>query len=349
MILPYSVVNPLTVVEVARRLPRPGEVLVREGERVEPFQVVAESDVPPDFCIVNVARDLGLPPKRVKGALRATVGQEVESGDVLASRGGLGGRVCRAPFQGTITGYGRGRLLLEAETGRLQLTALVPGTVIQVWGGRGVLIETRGGFIQGAWGNDKEAFGVLRIVVRAPRHPLRAKRLDASAQGAVVVGGSGLDEETIEQAIELQVRGIVVGGVPPSLLPRLRDLDFPVIATEGVGATPMSDATFSLLRSLDGREVAVSGRLRTRWNSERPFLLIPTPSQAASAVNPETPLEIGARVRALRLPYLGQSGTVTELPTGMITLQTGARLHGAQVDFDGETGLVPFPNLEQLL
>ncbi len=349
MFLPYSVVNPLTVVEVARRLPRPGEVLVREGERVEPFQAVAVSDVPPDFCIVNVARDLGLPPKRVKAALRAGVGEEVESGTVLASRGGLGGRVCRAPFEGTITGYGRGRLLLEAETGRLQLTALVPGTVIQVWRGQGVLIETRGGFIQAAWGNDREAFGVLRIVVRAPRHPLRAKRLDASAQGAIVVGGSSLDEETIEQAIEMQVRGLVVGGVPPSLLPRLQELEIPVVATEGVGATPMSEAVFSLLRSLDGREVAVSGRLRTRWNSERPFLLVPMPAETANPINPETPLEVGMRVRALRHPYRGQSGTVTGLPTAMVTLQTGTRLHGAKVDFDGETGLVPFPNLEQLL
>ncbi len=255
----------------------------------------------------------------------------------------------RAPFEGTITGYGRGRLLLEAEAARHQLQALVPGTVLQVWEGRGVLIETQGAHIQGAWGNGKEAFGVLRLVVRAARHALRAKRLDASAQGAIVVGGSSLDEETIDQAIEMQVRGIIVGGVPPLLIPRLKSLEFPVVVTEGIGTIPMSEATFKLLRSLDGREVSISGQLKTRWNRERPFLLVPMPSEIAAPVNPETPLEVGSKVRGLRWPYLGQSGAVVDLPPGMSILESGARMHGAQVNFDGEDVFVPFPNLEQLL
>lgn len=349
MLLPHTVVNPLARVEIRRFLEKPGEVLVQAGDQVEPFQIVAQAQQPPDFHIVNASRILGLPPKKVRAALKVEVGQQVSAGDVLASRGGLGGRVCRAPFDGLITGYGRGRLLLEAPAEQLQIDALVPGTVVQVWPGRGVLIETQGGYIQAAWGNGKEAFGVLRVVVRRPRHPLRARRLDASAQGAIVVAGSGLDEEALEQAIEMQVQGIILGGVPVSLLPRLQEVDFPIIATEGVGSITMSKAAFKLLNSLDGREAAISGRLESRWNRNRPFVVVPMPSEMGAPINPEVPLEVGSRVRALRRPYLGMSGTVTDMPPGTVSLETGARVHGVFVDFDGDEVFVPYANLELLL
>lgn len=351
MLLPYSIINPLTLVEVERRLPQTGEVLVEENETVEPYQVVAETQHLPDFHIVNVARMLNLPPKRVRSALRVSVGETVEENAVLASRGGLGGRLCRAPFSGTITGYGRGRLLLEAQAEKTQLQALVPGTVVRVWSGEGVTIQTHGALIQAAWGNDQEAYGVLRLVVRAPHHPMRARRLDASAQGSIVVGGVSLDEEALDQAIEMQVRGIIVGGISPALLPRLRDLEMPVLATEGLGDIPMSEAAFNLLRSLDGREAALSAISPNHWQtSQRPYVAIPMPAKSGTSVEPQEPLEIGAWVRALRNPYLGMAGQVVELPDGLIRVETDARLRGAYVDFgEEEPVFVPFTNLERIL
>ena len=350
MLLPYSVINPLTLVEVERRLPRAGAVLVEENEIVEPHQVVAEARNRPEFHIVNVAHALNLSPKRVRSALRISVGDTVEENEVLASRGGLGGRVCRAPFSGTITGYGRGRLLLEGRADKRQLQALVPGTVIRVWSGEGVMIQTHGALIQAAWGNAREAFGVLRLVVRAPHHPMRARRLDASAQGAIVVGGVSLDDEVLDQAIEMQVRGIIVGGISSGLIPRLRELTIPVLATEGIGDIPMSSAAFELLQSLDGREAALSASTPDWQTSLRPYIAIPMPAQSGSPVDPQTPLEVGHRVRALRRPYLGMTGEVVELPGGLIRVETGARLRGAYVDFgEEESAFVPFANLERIL
>ncbi len=350
MLLPYSIINPLTLVEVGRRLPRSGEVLAEENETVEPYQVVAEARHLPEFHIVNVARTLNLPPKRVRSALRVSVGDTVEENAVLASRGGLGGRVCRAPFSGAITGYGRGRLLLEAQAKKTQLQALVPGTVVRVWPGEGVMIQTHGALIQAAWGNDQETYGVLRLVVRAPHHPIRARRLDASAQGSIVVGGVSLDEEALDKAIEMQVRGIIVGGISPALLPRLRDLEIPVLATEGLGDIPMSEAVFNLLRSLDGREAALSAVTPSWQTSQRPYVAIPMPAKSGTSVDPQQPLETGAWVRALRNPYFGMAGQVVKLPDGLIRVETGARLRGAYVDFgEEEPAFVPFANMERIL
>ncbi|MGC9399429.1 MAG: hypothetical protein ACP5HM_09865 [Anaerolineae bacterium] len=349
MLLPYSIINPLTLIEVERRLPHAGEVLVNENTTVEPYQIVAEATRLPDFTIINVSRKLGLSPKRVRKALQVDVGDQVEENEVLASRGGLGGRVCRAPFSGIITGYGRGRLLLEANPVVYRMPALVPGTVARIWPGEGVTIHTHGALIQGTWGNQKETYGVLRMAVRAPHHPLRARRLDASVQGAIVVGGVSLDEEALEQAIEMQVRGILVGGVPVELLGRLEEVEIPVLATEGIGEIPMSAPAFELLRSLDGREGAVCARVAHRRAEPRPYIAIPMPAQSSTRVTLQVPLKVGDQVRILRNPYLGMTGTVTELPSVPSRVETGARFRGAHVDLGEETVFIPLVNLERVL
>ncbi|MCD4738082.1 MAG: hypothetical protein K8R89_02330 [Anaerolineae bacterium] len=348
MFLPYSVVNPLTLIAVERRLPRAGEVLVPGGARVESFQLVAKTTARPQFGIVNVARELHLPPKKVKQALKVKVGERVSAGTVLATRGMLGGRVSRAPFDGTITGYGHGRLLLEAPPVEVQLTALMPGRVARVWPEEGVTVQTYGAFIQGVWGNNREGYGVLQLAVRAPHQPLRARRLDASMQGAIVVGGAGLDAESLAQATEMQVGGLIVGGVSPGLLPELAAFDFPILITEGIGEIPISSAIFALLRDLAGRETVLSAHWGARWTT-RPYIAVPMPAESGRVVETETPLAVGSQVRALRAPLRGKTGVISELPADKIELETGARLAGAYVDFDGEVDFVPFSNLERIL
>ena len=349
MFLPYSVINPLTLIEVERRLPRAGEVLVTEGEMVESFQLVAKTTEQPQFSIVNVARELHLPPKKVKQALKIEVGAQVSAGAVLATRGVLGERASRAPFEGTITGYGRGRLLLESPLVEVQLNALLPGRVVRVWAGEGVTVQTYGAFIQGVWGNNKEGYGVLQLAVRAPHQPLRARRLDASMQGAIVVGGAGLDAKVLAQAAEMQVGGLIIGGVSTELLPELEKVDFPILITEGIGEIPISAAVFTLLHALSGRETVLSARSGTHWTAERPYIAVPMPAESSRAVDPATPLEVGSQVRALRAPLQGKTGVISELPMDKVELDTGAWLAGAYVDFDGEVEFVPFPNLERIL
>ncbi|MEA3308931.1 MAG: hypothetical protein U9Q70_05410 [Chloroflexota bacterium] len=349
MFLPYSVINPLTLIEVERRLPRAGEVLVAEGEMVESFQLVAKTTEQPQFGIVNIARELHLSPQKVKSALKVKVGAQVSAGTILATRGMLGGRVSRAPFDGTITGYGHGRLLLEAPLVEVQLNALLPGRVVRIWAEKGVTVQTYGAFVQGVWGNNKEGYGVLQLAVRAPHQPLRARRLDASMQGAIIVGGTGLDAAVLAQAADMQVGGLIVGGVSAELLPELAAVDFPILITEGIGEIPLSAAAFTLLRDLAGREAVLSARLGTHWKTERPYVAVPMPAESARGVDSAAPLAIGSQVRALRAPLQGKTGVISELPLDKMELETGARLAGAYVDFDGEVDFVPFSNLERIL
>jgi hypothetical protein len=58
-------------------------------------------------------------------------------------------------------------------------------------------------------------------------------------------------------------------------------------------------------------------------------------------------LEIGARVRLIRVPYFGSRGTVSELPHELRELETGAmaRVLCARLD-DGRDVVVPRANVE---
>ena len=349
MFVPYTIVNPLTIARIPRRLPRRGEVLAHVGQSVEPAHIVAQAKQPPDFRIIDIARELDLPIKKAKTCIKVKRGDKVSEGTPLAARGSLGGRVVRSPIAGVIAGLGRGRLLLEKRSRPIRVAALIPGTVVATLPEEGAIIETVGAYIQALWGNNREAYGTLRVVVRAPRHGIRAKHIDASSQGAILVGGSRIDAETLEQAVEMRVGGLILGGISAELLPRIKELPFPVMTTEGIGEMPMSQAIFDLLRSLNGRDAALSAVLHHRGNIERPYIVVPMPTQAGNPVDPESPLTIGSRVRVLRGPFMGQSGAVTDVPMGRVELESGARFEGVFVDVGKENIFVPYVNLERLL
>jgi len=344
-------VTPLTTVRRERLLPAPGDVLARVGDRVDPTQVVARANLPGDFRILLVARLLDAPASKLKRYLRVKLGDEVQRGQVIAKRGRLFAASVKSPIDGVVTASGRGRILIEARPTPFELRAYIHGTVSNVLHRHGVVIETTGAVVQGVWGAGGESFGVLKRMAKSPEERLQAKAIDPSCHGTILVGGAGLSDDVLERAQELQVRGIVVGGLPPELVSHVRELPFPVIATEGVGTVPMSAPVFHLLTTNDGREASISGRTRSRWGIVRPEIVIPLPAETRppAPTEPGTPLAVGARVRLVRAPYTGAVGTVVALPAHARHVETGARVRGAEVDLGREAPVfVPLANLEVL-
>jgi len=243
-------------------------------------------------------------------------------------------------------------MLIEAQLILFELYAYIPGTISDVLENYGVIIETTGAVVQGAWGAGNESFGVLKCLTHDPDEPLHAKSIDPSCHGTIIIGGSGLDSTVLEAAQELQVRGIVTGGVPPELIPQVKQLTFPVVVTEGIGTAPMSTPIFHLLATNDGREAAISGKVQLRWDVVRPEVIIPLPADAsvpAQAQPPGSPLTVGTLVRAVRAPYAGKSGRVVKLPARARLIDTGAKVRGAEVDLGQEAPVfIPLANLEIL-
>jgi hypothetical protein len=344
-------ITPLTTVRRERMLPAPGDVFVRVGERVEPTQVVAHVDLPGDFRILPVARLLDVPVSRVKRYMRVHVGDEVQRGQIIAKRGRLFASTVKSPIDGTVVDSGGGRLLIEAQPTPFDLRAYIHGTVSDVLQYYGVVIETPGAVIQGVWGAGGESIGVLKCTVNSPDERLEAEAIDPACHGTILVGGVGLSDAALERAEELQVRGIVVGGLSPERIAHVEQVPFPTIVTEGIGKVPMSKPIFRLLTTNDGREASISGRVQPRWGIVRPEIVIPLPAEMVPPVQtqPGTPLKVGARVRLVRAPHVGAVGTVVALPAHARRLETGARVHGAEVDLGQDAPVfVPLANLEVL-
>jgi hypothetical protein len=346
-------VIPLATIRRERILPVAGEVLVNMGARVESTSLVARAEVPGRYHIFNVAQTLGVSPDAAAKYIRVKERQPVRAGHVIAGRRvslAMVPRVIRTPADGVVAAVGGGRVLLKSVGEPVEVRAHLPGTVSNVMPKMGVLIETVGALVQGVWGIGRESFGVLKVLAKQPGQALRARSIDVACHGAVLVGGSTMDQAALQQALELQVRGIVIGSLDPTLVEAAQEVPFPIIATEGLGQAPMAAPLFNLLRTNDGREAAISGYTQPRWGAIRPEIIIPLPARGASppaAVG--APLEVGDQVRVIGGPAMGTVGTVRHLPISPWPLETGARVRGAVVAVEKEEEqFVPFFNLELL-
>lgn len=345
-------ITPLAAIRRERLLPVRGDVLVRPGEQVGPADVIARCQLPSGTEVIDVSRVLGLPRDRVTRLIRKAAGDAVQVNEVLAAQSGLLGRLrpsCRSPVSGEIVAIRDGMVLIEAEPANFELYAHLKGQIANVMPGFGVVIATTAVLIQGLWGTGGEAEGVLKVLVDSPGKLLRARAIDVSCHGTIVVGGSGLDEKALDQAVEAKVKGLVIGSIGADLRARLQDLPYPVIITEGFGSYPMSDAAFALLQANAGREAMIDATTQVRWGARRPEIIIPIRSDEgppAEAAGPVT-LQPGMRVRALRAPYLGVVGTVVGLPGRAQVMESGSRLPVAEVaPAEAPPLLIPVANLE---
>jgi hypothetical protein len=345
-------VTALTTIRRERMLPAPGQVLVRPGEVVGPADVVARCQLPGQVHIVDVSRALRVRRDQAAKYIRKAVGDTVQEDDILAIAGGLLGRLrggLRSPVAGQVIEVRDGLIVVESAGEIYELVAHVKGQISNIMPNRGVVISAAGSLIQGMWGSGGDAEGVLKVLVDNPQRPLRARSVDVSCHGTIIVGGRILDERALEQAIEAKVRGVVAGSVDAELRPFLESLPFPVLITEGFGAMPMSQPIFGLLHGNAGREAMLSTDTQTRWGARRPEVFIPLRSESEMPSEDAGPrhLQEEDAVRLLRAPYQGMLGTVVSVPDRPQLIESGARLPVARVELeDGDVTLIPVVNLE---
>jgi hypothetical protein len=312
---------------------------------------VARADLPSAFRIVALARLLDVSIAEVESCLQVKLGDAVREGDVIARRGGFLGRSVKSPIDGIVTARGGGRVIIEAPPTPYELRAYIPGTVLHVEDNRRVVIETSGAVIQGSWGLGGESAGVLKDVAGRAAAPLRARAIDASCHGAVLIAGVTRDREALERAQDVEVRGIVTGGLRPELIALVGQLPFPMIVTEGVGDVPMIREIFDLLKENEGEEASIGAQRTWDRGAGRPEVIIPKPDRKAPVDegNRGGEITVGTRVRIVRAPRLGAVGTVVGLPPYGRRIETGGRARCADVDLgQGEPVSIPLVNLDVL-
>jgi hypothetical protein len=362
-LVPYVQISPATRIRVERALPEPGEIVVRVGDRVEASQTIARTRRRGETHVLNVAQILGVTDADLAHMMVKKRGDRVEAGEVLAAKQGFlpfWHKPCRSPVSGRLVAIGFGWVVIEADSdarpgaslpesraadeARLiaemwNMPALIPGQVVDIRPGRGVTIETMGTQIIGACGLGGEGAGALRVAVDVPTDTLTADDIGMGFNNAVLLGGSNLSSEALKRAIEMKVRGIIVGSIGASVVDLMPDPPLPVVATEGYGHLSMSSHLFDVLRQLEGREVFLSGKMGRPWNDDRPTVAIPLTKDAAheSVVPadrpPVEPPRVGDRVRAVRRPLMGRTGQIGSFTAESRTVASGLSLTGAYVAF----------------
>ncbi len=365
---PGLTVSANTLILKTRRLPIKGEVLVREGEIVEPDTVVARALLPGILQTVRVAQQLGIEPKTIYDVLRVTEGDTVEKDQVIAETKGLFGLfrgICKSPTKGTVEFISpvTGHVGVREPPTVIDVNAYVQGKVVRILPGEGATIETQGAFIQGIFGVGGERRGVLRMLVQNPDEVLTANHIPPDVQGKIIVGGSAIERDAIAKAGELGAVGIVVGGIRDTdlinylgydigvAITGTEDIPLTIILTEGFGAIRMANRTFRLLQSLEGQVASINGATQIRAGVIRPEIIVPLQDPSRLPEAPPTAetqqLEIGTPIRVIREPYFGKLGRVLELPPELVEIESGthARVLKAELE-DGTIAVVPRANVE---
>jgi hypothetical protein len=365
---PGLTVSANTVILKTRRLPIKGEVLVQEGDLVQPDTVVARALLPGILQTVRVAQMVGIEPKQIRSVLKVKEGDTVEKDQVIAETKGFLGLfrgVAKSPVAGTVE-------LISDVTGHvgvrqpptiIDVNAYVQGRVVKVLPQEGAVIETQGALIQGIFGVGGERRGTLRVLVNDPGETLTAQHIPDDVAGQVLVGGAAVEADAITRAAERGAVGIVVGGIRDTDLIRFlghdigvaitgsEEIPLSIIITEGFGAIRMANRTFRLLKSLEGKVASINGATQIRAGVIRPEIIVPLEDPSPLPESPparETQiLEIGSAVRIIREPYFGRLGTVIELPPELMEIESGthARVLKAKLD-DGTIVVVPRANVE---
>ena len=350
-----------------RRLPIPGEVLVKMGDEIRPDTVVAETLLPGDPEIVPAMMKLGITPEGLPSCMLVNVGDYVNEGELLARYSmffGLIKRELHSPISGTVEAVSEltGQLIMRGEEIPVRVDAYIPGKIIEVVPEEGVVVETNGAFIQGIFGIGGERQGKLRVAVEGPDSTLTSELFSSEDKGKVLIGGGLLTLDALRKAVDLGVSGIIVGGIDSGDLMEFmgasigvaitgeEEYGITLIITEGFGAMAMHNKTFSIFKKYDGSDVCINGSTQIRAGVIRPEVVIPH-SEIIEKADEDAVISAGmvpgTPIRIIRNPYFGAIGEVLSLPVELQVVETGSKVRVLEALLeDGRKVIVPRANVE---
>ena len=352
-----------------RRLPIKGEVKMKKGDIVQADDIIAKTNLPGNVHMVKVANRLNISPADIHDVLTVKEGDDLKKGDMVAETQGLFGffkSELRSPVSGQVESISdvTGQIVMREEPLPVEVDAYVSGTISDIIMDEGVVIESDAAYVQGIFGIGGEARGDLEIISISREDELRIEDINESHSDKIIVGGSFVSIEAYKKALKLNVRGIVVGGfnyfdLEEVLGYRLgvaitgtEDLATSLVLTEGYGNIKMSDRTFELLKTHNGKFVSINGATQIRAGVIRPEIVIPLKENDipndVDVDKERLGIEEGSLVRVIRAPYFGKIGNVIGLPPELQQMESETMVRVAQVNIDGDDIVIPRSNLEML-
>lgn len=345
---PVNHIIGLTSIVRERLLPVAGTVLVRLNQKVTPNEVIAEANWSREHILLDVARALRINPGTADRLIKCKVGDLITAKTEIAVGKGLFPREVIAPRAGRVVVVGGGQVLIAVGDLKMELRAGIPGTIVEIIPNHGAVIQNAGALVQGIWGNGRIDSGMLVNIAEKPDGVLTASRLDISMRGSILLAGMVKDADTLKIAGELPVRGLILSSLYPSLIPLAREMNYPIMVTEGFGPLPMNSAAYKLLSTNSKREVTINAEIYDRYSGARPEVIIPLPISS----EPPAPHDVddfapGLQIRIRRPPAMGMIGSIVSILPGLTLLPSGLRAPSAEIKLEnGEFAIAPLVNLE---
>ncbi|MEA2030166.1 MAG: hypothetical protein U9N55_01030 [candidate division Zixibacteria bacterium] len=358
------------LVKKKRILPLKGEVVVKVGDKVNPDDAVARTDLPGNVEPLNVANKLGIPPEDLKMLMLKNEGDQIKEGEPIALKKSFikwFNSSCEATVNGTLESISSitGQVLQRGKPIPVEVKAYLVGEVTDVFPKEGVEVTCSAAFVQGIFGIGGETSGNIKVAVPDNSTVLDDELITDDMAGMVVVGGSLITAAAVNKAIKVGVKGIISGGLDDKDLRDFlgydigvaitgsEDLGCTLVITEGFGHISMAKRTFDLLKSHEGELACINGATQIRAGVIRPEVVIPLSGDIAaddttkhSAVGG---LTVGSPVRVIRHPYFGSLGHVTDLPSSLTKLESESMARILEVEFEGgKKAIVPRANVEMI-
>ncbi len=356
-----------------RNLPLPGDVIVEKGNIVKSDDIVARTNLPGKVYSVNVVNRLGILPKDIRNNMLKNEGESVKKDEPIAETKPFikfFKSICFSPITGTIESISdvTGQVLLREPPKPVQINAYIDGKVTEVVESEGAVIETNAAFIQGIFGVGGETTGELQFAVNSPNDLIKLENLKEEYKDKILVGGSIIYYDAIQKALNIGVKGIIVGGIRDNDINKLlgydlgvaitgsEDINITLVITEGFGQINMAQKTFEILKAREGSRASISGATQIRAGVVRPEIIIPfdgmdekLDSEAHAADEESGGISIGDPIRIIRNPHFGKIGKVKSLPSKLQKIDTEANVRVLEVEFpDGLTVVVPRSNIEAI-
>jgi hypothetical protein len=357
----------VTTVIKERKLPMPGEVLVKEGDKVSSDSIVAQALARGEPTVLNVTSKLNVEPDELTNFIIKKEGDRIEKDELLAQRKSLFGFMnysVSSPITGTIRSISNatGQVIIESLPIPIFIRAYIPGEVIKVLPNEGAIIETsRAAFVQGIFGIGGETHGKIKVAVDSHNEELSLDCITPDHKGAVLIGGSLVTFEALKRSFDVGVSCIIAGGVRHKDVSNLigkeigvaitgeEEIRTTLIITEGFGKMKMSQQTFDLFKRFEGHWACVNGATQIRAGVIRPEIIIPHEESFEKASEEELVegMVPGTPVRIIRHPYFGSIGKVFSLPVELQEIKTKSHVRVLVIELEnGMKVTVPRANVE---
>jgi hypothetical protein len=245
-----------------------GHIVIRE---------IVERDVSPKS--VNVAKTLGINPKEIKRFIKKKVGENVEKGGNIAElpvMAGLTLRVCKSPIFGEIKSVNEetGEVVVQRPHNKMELLAMLPGTISKLIPKYGAVIEFSGYRTNGVIGFGGEQWGKLET------------QKNQSLEGKIFVSETILSKNEIEDMQKQGMKGLILSKTQVNDMEAIFGEEvysgttgkinkgITIVILDGFGTQSMDKGIFDFFNSLVGKDVYLNGTTQIRAGVVRPEIII---------------------------------------------------------------------------